>query len=175
MHAGAMMHEDARRTVISLWLSVARGRKSVVNSNWHAYATAIRMKPRRNIFAFRRLNKLVAIFLLVFEGIFLNVIIPGHTRGAITLSGKENVGCAADLGCPFCSPVKKESKQVPSDKDRSECAICNFAALLSVPPVVDFVPPLTGVARAVELAAPARAPLVRVQVVIRDRAPPVVA
>jgi hypothetical protein len=134
------------------------------------------MKPRRNIFALSRLNKLVAIFLLVFEGIFLNVIVPGHTRGVVTLTGKQTVSCAADLGCPFCSPpIRKNSKQAPSDQDRSECAICNFAALLSVPPVVDFVPPLTGVARAVELPVPAMAPLIRVQVVLQDRAPPFVA
>ncbi len=43
----------------------------------------------------------IRIFLLVFEALFLNVVIPSHMRGMIVLSGKESVHGVAGVGFPF--------------------------------------------------------------------------
>jgi hypothetical protein len=108
------------------------------------------------------------IALLVFEALFFNVFIPVHTRGMIQLAGVRN-------GASCCATRHKDSKENPSDnKPASTCAICAFAARLSVPPAVDFAPPPTGL---VEILPPP-APHVRVNPsfvpVYFGRAPPIV-
>jgi DUF2946 family protein len=134
------------------------------------------MKSGGNIFAARPMKKFISIFLLVFEAIFLNIIVPGHTRGVITLSGKTSATSVADLGCPFCSQrAKIDPKHAPNEKEQSECAICNLAVRLTLPPVIDFVPPPLCLAMAVEAPAPIPAPSLRVRFVRQDRAPPLVA
>ncbi len=40
-------------------------------------------------------TRLTAVFLLVYEALFLNVVLPGHTRGAITLDGRHVARAAA--------------------------------------------------------------------------------
>ncbi|MGD0387565.1 MAG: DUF2946 family protein [Tepidisphaeraceae bacterium] len=126
-----------------------------------------------NIFACRPLKKSIAVFLLVFEAAFLNVIVPGHTRGVITLSGKSSAASVADLGCPFCSrPSGKDPKKTPDQKDQSECAICHIAALLTLPPVVDLAPPLLCLAFVIQAPAPMSAPYTRIPLIRHDRAPP---
>jgi hypothetical protein len=127
----------------------------------------------RNILRHRPLNKAIALFLLVFQGVFLNIVVPGHVRGVITLSGKNSVTSLVDLGCPCCCrPSKHDPNTTPSDKDKSECAICHIAAALTLPPVMDFAPPLLCLARVRETTAPTLTPLLRVQFVRQDRAPP---
>jgi hypothetical protein len=91
-----------------------------------------------NILARRRLNKLVSVFLLAFQTIFLNFIVPGHTRGVVTLSGKNSLASIADTGCPFCRPVKTDPKKAPSREDQSDCVICNLAIRLTIAPTIDF-------------------------------------
>jgi hypothetical protein len=83
-------------------------------------------------------RKLLCLFLLGFQAVFLNIIVPGHTRGIITLSGKNAVAGAADLGCPFCTPIKSDTKKTPNRQDRDECAICNLAIRLAPWAPIDF-------------------------------------
>jgi hypothetical protein len=137
------------------------------------------MKVGGNIFSWPRLNKSVSVFLLVFQSIFLNIIVPGHTRGVITLSGKSSVNSMADLGCPQCCCCECKTPQgtpdkIPSDKDRSECAICHFAAALSLPPVRIQSLPLLCRAERAEQPARTSPPSVRPLIVHHDRAPPVI-
>ncbi|MGA3068054.1 MAG: DUF2946 family protein [Tepidisphaeraceae bacterium] len=134
------------------------------------------MKAHGHIFACRSLKNSVAIFLLIFEGIFLNVIVPGHTRGVVTLSGKCSATSMADLGCPFCArQSSSDPKHAPNGKEQSECAICNLAVRLTLPPAIDFVPPLVCTAVVIESPVPGLAPTLGVQYVRHDRAPPVFA
>jgi Protein of unknown function (DUF2946) len=131
------------------------------------------MNRGRNIFACRRLKKSVSLFLLVFEAAFLNVIVPGHTRGVITLTGKTSVGSMADLGCPFCNhSSNSDPKKAPDHKDQEECAICHLAVRLTLPPVVDLAPPLLCLAWVNEPPAPMAALYTRIPLVLHDRAPP---
>jgi hypothetical protein len=73
--------------------------------------------------------------ILLFQALWLNVIVPGHQRGIVQLSGSDKSQPAA---CPFCTPqapTPKNGKPIPPE---GNCAICFFAAHLSVPPVVDL-------------------------------------
>jgi len=131
------------------------------------------MKAVRDAFGRRRIKKCVSVFLLIFQGIFLNIVVPGHTRGVITVSGGSSVASLIDLGCPFCSQsCKIDTKKAPNDKDRSECAICQIAARLTLPLAIDFVPPLLCDAEAIVSPAPPLEPLIPIQFVRQDRAPP---
>jgi len=79
--------------------------------------------------------------ILLFEAFFLNVVVPGHQRGVVQLPGSD-----AKLGqtCPFCccdGPTapnhSQNSKSDTPEKPTGTCAICAFAAQLSLPPVFD--------------------------------------
>jgi hypothetical protein len=97
------------------------------------------MGVRLDIFNRSWATKGVAVFLLAFETIFLNVIVPGHTRGAVTLTGKSELTSLGDLGCPLCARSDDPSRQKkPSKQDQSECAICHLAVRMFTAPPVDF-------------------------------------
>lgn len=68
--------------------------------------------------------------LLVFQAVWLNVIVPGHTRGVVQLP-HEATFCA-ECGCATSHP--KQAPKAPA----GNCAICFFAAHLSIPPRLDF-------------------------------------
>src|SRR4051794_40481762 len=89
--------------------------------------------------------------LLLFQAIWLNVIVPGHTRGVVALPGADCQACdaaAASLptraSCCDSSPTRSQ-RQTPNPSGRaSRCAVCAFAARLTVPPVIDLTPPALG-------------------------------
>jgi hypothetical protein len=128
------------------------------------------LKP--HIFGNFRASKAACWLLVVFQCIFLNVVLPGHTRGAITLTGKSQACSIGDLGCPFCGHTDA-SKKSPTRQDQSDCAICHLAARITLPPVIDFAPPELGLADLLDPPAPESAPSIRVVLLLRERAPPV--
>ena len=82
--------------------------------------------------------------LLVFQGLWLNVIVPGHTRGVVTLPSwpggetpHEDHGCCAG-GSSKASDDSSRSK--PSSDRSAHCAVCFFAVRLSLPPALDLGP-----------------------------------
>jgi hypothetical protein len=100
----------------------------------------------RNIFETGRLRRGAAALLLAYQFIFLNVFIPGHTRGAITLDGKHSPETCC---CCCCSPQessdsKSPSAPEPSQRDRANCAVCHFAARIMATPVIDLSPAKLG-------------------------------
>lgn len=106
------------------------------------------------------------IALVVFQSLWLNVIIPGHTRGAITLPGFKST---PDTCC------KQDSKkQAPSDDRASHCAVCFFAARLSMPVVIDLTPQELALSGEQEAPAPEIVASLDVQLTYRGRAPPIV-
>jgi hypothetical protein len=133
------------------------------------------MRMRRNIFGRRWVTKGVSVFLLVFEAIFLNVIVPGHTRGAITLTGKIDCRSLADLGCPCCARDENHSKQKgPSRQDRSECAICHLAVRMFTAVPVDFRLGELGLLELIPPPAPEATPVVATLSVHYCRGPPAI-
>src|SRR4051794_35307660 len=80
------------------------------------------------------------ISLLVFQAVWLTVILPGHTRGAVTLPGYKP---ADSESCAGCCPQHSGTSDpaTPADPGRAaHCAICFFAARLSVPVAIDLTP-----------------------------------
>lgn len=96
--------------------------------------------------------------------LFLNVVVPAHTRGRITLPGTgkptADAGATASPTCavassgddcchatrpPTPAPEEKGGKQ-PTQQDRRNCAVCFVAAHFTPPPVVDLSPPPLGLA-----------------------------
>ena len=74
--------------------------------------------------------------LLLVQALFFNVVVPSHTRGMIQLPGSKAVASC-------CAP--KPGKSSPCDNKRTEnCAICNLAARVTLPPVIEFAPKPTG-------------------------------
>jgi hypothetical protein len=92
-------------------------------------------------------SRVLRIAILLFEALWLNVIVPGHTRGIVVFApGVNAASCpacqtAAVDTCPFCAGTNPAgSSKTPTQQDRSNCAICQFMAHLSLPPVYDFRP-----------------------------------
>src|SRR5262245_48829752 len=87
----------------------------------------------------RQQTRMIALFLLIFPAFFLNIVVPGHTRGLITLAGG---GASPDsqrqITDSCCASHSHGSHSAPSQKDRANCAICHLAARYTPPPVVDF-------------------------------------
>ena len=86
--------------------------------------------------------KIGPILLLVFQAFWLNVVLPGHTRGVVTLAGANGGSCHV-RGGDRCCPTSKSSDndQESREKRASRCAICFFAVRLTAPPPVDLTPP----------------------------------
>jgi hypothetical protein len=85
--------------------------------------------------------------LIVFQALWLNVIVPGHTRGIVTLPGTEcgsahegQESCCAEQPRPACHADggRQDSEHPYRRPDASHCAICSFSARLSTPPVIDL-------------------------------------
>jgi len=94
---------------------------------------------------------------LLFQFLWLNVIVPGHRRGIVTLPGMECATCAdsashADHAC--CASDHKTPQPIPVDKANC-CAICFFAARLSPTVAVDFTHPPLRLIGVCHIAAPA--------------------
>jgi hypothetical protein len=86
------------------------------------------------------LRRLFTILLLTFQFWLLNVFIPGHTRGRITL-GARCMSCTSHddkLRAP-CAPADK-----PSPSDKSQCAVCYFAAHIASAPPPTIAPAPSG-------------------------------
>lgn len=69
--------------------------------------------------------------LVLFQCVFLNVFVPLHTRGAVTLAGKSTVAsCCA-------RPESDRKHETPTPDDKKSCAVCYLvSAYVPVTPVV---------------------------------------
>jgi hypothetical protein len=73
--------------------------------------------------------------LVIFQCLFLNVFVPLHTRGAISLDGKSRGGTASCCSKP--DPGSKHEKNSPTPEDRRSCAVCYLvSAYVPVDPVI---------------------------------------
>src|SRR6476620_6733949 len=85
------------------------------------------------------------ILLLVFEAFFLNVVVPVHTRGVVTVPGTGPDGARAPYtGAGCCAAHRSpggngDRNDAPSPDRQSRCAVCFFAATLSTPPAFEDV------------------------------------
>lgn len=111
------------------------------------------------------------LFLLVFEFIWLGIVIPVHTRGIVSM-GDTCPNCVArESHCPHCHPGKNE----PAPHQDQGCAICNFAMHLTLPPLYDCRPAALGVVELLPIARPESFISRTHYNANRDRAPPAIA
>jgi hypothetical protein len=82
----------------------------------------------------------IHLLLLFFQAFWLNAVVPGHERGVIVMPGGScNTAQVADTRpSKNCCGHRSDPKNDSSRKER--CAICFFAARLTVPEVPDLVP-----------------------------------
>lgn len=127
---------------------------------------------RRSNTASSRTVRWTGLFLLVFQSLFLNVIVPGHARGMITMDGRG--GCPACC-CRAASTGDRSHRQAPTPADRANCAICNFAARITwaAPPNLSL--PELGLVQLLPLPPPAVAVSLQIVPTYLGRAPPAVA
>lgn len=90
---------------------------------------------------------------ILFQFAWLNVVLPGHTRGSITVPGTKPTAPACCAGHQAGSRTPAENQQ-PTPADRANCAICYFAAGMSTPPPVIVAPMPRGVVAILPLPAP---------------------
>ena len=125
------------------------------------------MRPARATLARLRRRPAVAA-LLLYQFAFLNLFLPGHTRGAITLDPAR--GCAA---CCCGQPADSRPRdRQPTESDRHSCAVCHFAARVVPPPTVDLRPPHLGLLHLLPTPPPAVVVLPDVIPTYLGRGPP---
>jgi hypothetical protein len=116
---------------------------------------------------------------IAFQALWLNVVVPGHTRGAVTLPGLAGPACAtagAGWGCCGGAGERETRKSpTPTPEQRSRCAVCAFAARVTPPPVIDLAPPLLEIVRARPVEAPRGIESVELRLAYHGRAPPAAA
>ena len=120
--------------------------------------------PRRgNLCGVR--SKPLRILLAAVWFLWTAIIIPGHTRGAITVDGKQTIGCCEGKQHDKSQPVRSSSN----------CAVCHLAAKLM--PASSFNIELKpGELLEIITLRPTAAPAVAgVVLTLRSRAPPLVA
>jgi hypothetical protein len=90
-------------------------------------------------------SRLFRLALLLFQALWLIVVLPGHKRGIVSVPGTECEACLpriVNTDCSKCDSGKPcgSTPQSPGDP-ASHCALCYFTAMLSLPPVIDLTPP----------------------------------
>jgi hypothetical protein len=113
------------------------------------------------------------ILFVAFQAVWLNVIVPGHTRGIVTLGGGpscESGGMAAHS----CCPAKRDGPHPgsPTPAQQGWCAVCAFAARVTTPPTIDLRPPALELLCVAPVPAPAVAESARPRLAYDGRAPP---
>jgi hypothetical protein len=106
--------------------------------------------------------------LIAFQIVWLNVILPGHTRGIVTLpdgSGSMHGSC-----CPT-APAGKQDQ--PTERDKQNCAVCFFAARVTPAPAPDIYLPRLGYVETLEIPRPEKAMIAALPASYHGRAPPV--
>ena len=111
------------------------------------------------------------IALLIFQALWLNVILPGHTRGIITLPGSR--ADAASSACCANSKAKHDGPAKPTPRPAA-CAVCFFAARLTLPDVVDLSPPALGLLETLDIPLTEQLPHAPSLIPFNGRGPPLV-
>ena len=117
----------------------------------------------------------LTIALLLFEALWLNVIVPGHTRGIVGLPGEQCAACetCADTSCYRCSRTSQgDSHKQPVGDPAAHCAICHFAARVSLPVAIDLTPPKLHLVGLIADECPARPSTIEFSTPYDGRAPP---
>ncbi|MGH7215074.1 MAG: DUF2946 family protein [Tepidisphaeraceae bacterium] len=119
-------------------------------------------------------RRLLGILLVLLQALWLNVVIPGHTRGAFTMPGSRG-RCETSKCCGTRAATGDEQRQrTPTPDERARCAVCYFAAGLSTPPVALRAPVVLGLCELLPLPPPVVVESLEFTPTYLGRAPPAV-
>ena len=86
------------------------------------------------------------VLVLVFQALWLNVIVPGHRRGVVALPGESCAACErGKVAEGECCEMDggKQRQEAPKGDPALHCAVCYFAARVTPAEFVDLsLPPL---------------------------------
>ncbi|HEY7120630.1 MAG TPA: DUF2946 family protein [Tepidisphaeraceae bacterium] len=88
-------------------------------------------------------SRSLRILFVAFQAIWLNAVVPGHTRGVVTLPGwSSSCESTGEPGRSCCARDGREAGRgkSPTPAQKAHCAICFFAARICPPPVIDLTP-----------------------------------
>jgi hypothetical protein len=114
---------------------------------------------------------------ILFQCVWLNAILPGHTRGVVTLPGTQKADARESHACcagasESDSPDERTPPQAPTPKQRGGCAVCFFAAHMATPPPALASPVALGLLETLPAHAPATARSVDFPFAYLGRGPP---
>ena len=109
---------------------------------------------------------------ILFQLLWLNAVLPGHTRGAVTMPG--STPAAAGAGDSCCSTSHDAKKQSPTPDQQKRCAVCYFAIGLHLPPAISFDQLQLGLISTLPIPPPAAFDSARTILPFHGRAPPAV-
>jgi hypothetical protein len=96
---------------------------------------------RRIIRAVRRRATSAALAFYLF--IWFGIIVPGHRRGVVSFDKGTSTSGGCCCCCCECQAIKTPAGSQTPPANSGHCAICDFAAHLTIPPPVDFsLPPM---------------------------------
>jgi hypothetical protein len=116
---------------------------------------------------------------LLFQALWLNVIVPGHRRGQIALPGESCAACEeAEESSADCCPMEDQSRRPDSPRPKGDpakhCLICYFAARVTPPLVIDLTPPPLRFAHLIPVPAAETRTSIIASATYDGRAPPAV-
>jgi hypothetical protein len=86
--------------------------------------------------------------LLAFQAMWLLLVLPGHTRGAISWTR----GASASDACCFVQKgTTPAPNNTPTKEQQKNCAVCYYALGLTPPPVLDLYVPDLGLIKIIPL------------------------
>jgi hypothetical protein len=117
---------------------------------------------------------------ILFQCVWLNAVLPGHTRGVVTLpgtGGDANAGRASVESHACCAGAAKKTDHNGDSPARKpapgNCAICFFAAHMATPPPAIDPPAPLGFRETLPVHAPATARSFDYPFAYLGRGPPV--
>ncbi len=124
-------------------------------------------------------SRALRLALLFFQALWLNVVLPGHQRGALTLPGTDECDSCerVDSRCTHCysQATETQKKHLPTPGEKARCALCFFAARLTVPGSIDLSPPPHRFVKCVAVPRPGGFDSAEYFATYLGRAPPVAA
>jgi|SRR4051794_18820192 hypothetical protein len=121
------------------------------------------------------LRRLAIFALIIQQFCWLNLVLPGHTRGRYTVGCESTAADAHSGGCCATRHAPGDRSTPPTPGDRAHCAVCFVALGTCAAPPVLCAPPPPAPLRMIDVPAPLAAPSVDLPPVYYGRAPPVVA
>lgn len=84
------------------------------------------------------MTRALRILFLALLGLWLNVLLPGHTRGQITLGDAACAKPAAEKAAASCCEPKPAPGEKPTPEQCGRCAVCYVAMTTELTPPFTF-------------------------------------